>query len=115
MLRGLCTISNVHALRTDHDRLTPLPVNRPLPSENYIDGPVSKLIVTLKDMDLAWEEGYTGLWVTLRRGNDSIHFIENANGTRFYTWCDNPAERTVQAFEDPQDAIHAGLRRCSSV
>jgi hypothetical protein len=66
-------------------------------------------------MGLAWEDGPAGTWLTLRRGNDSVHLIENAGGTRFYTWCDNPAERTVQAFPNPYDAIRAGLKRCSSI
>ena len=74
---------------------------------------MSKLTTLLKDMGLDWEDGPAGIWVTLRRNNDSVHFIESAGGTKFYTWCDNPAERTVKAFGNPKDAIKAGLERLS--
>jgi hypothetical protein len=41
--------------------------------------------------------------------------VEAAWGTHYYTWCDDPAERAVQSFPDPVQAIQAGLRRASGL
>ncbi len=40
-----------------------------------------------------------------------MYVAEEAWGAGYYTWCDDPAERAVEFYLDPTEAIQAGLQR----
>ncbi len=53
-----------------------------------------------------------GHWLTLQ-GERCAVFVAWASGDAYYTWCDDPDERAVEAYPDPVTAIGAGLRRAA--
>lgn len=42
----------------------------------------------------------------------SVYVAETATG-EYFTWCDDPVERSVMAYGDPRLAILAGLQRAA--
>ena len=72
-----------------------------------------RLVEALQTLGLQGELSLGGRWVTLRGERCRVYVVEAAWGTHYYTWCDDPAERTVQSYLDPVQAIQAGLRRAA--
>lgn len=64
----------------------------------------------LRTLGMDGEIALGGRWVTLRGERFPVYVIETTTG-EYFTWCDDPAERTVKAYSDPRAAILAGLKR----
>ncbi len=52
-----------------------------------------------------------GRWATLRGERCAVFVVEAANGEGYYTWCDDPADRAVEFYTAPAQAIRDGMRR----
>ncbi len=52
-----------------------------------------------------------GRWITIQGERCRVHIVEAAWGGKYYTWCEQPGDRTIEAFSDPYAAIRQGLRR----
>ncbi len=63
-------------------------------------------------LELVGEMSLDGRWVTLRGERCPVYVIETGSG-EFFTWCDDPLERTVKGFLDPCAAIVAGMQRAA--
>jgi hypothetical protein len=74
-----------------------------------------RLVEALQTLGLQGEVSLGGRWVMLRGERCAVYVVEAAWGTHYYTWCDDPAERAVQSFPDPVQAIQAGLQRASGL
>ncbi len=55
-----------------------------------------------------------GRWSRLRGECCDVFVAELNCGHGYITWCDHPAERSVEFYRDPHDAIRAGLRRAGA-
>jgi hypothetical protein len=73
----------------------------------------TRLVATLCALGLDGEVSADGRWVTLGGMQGQVHVVEVPWGSRYYTWCDLPGERTVEVYVDPAMAIQAGLRRAA--
>jgi hypothetical protein len=72
-----------------------------------------RLVEALQTLGLQGEVSLGGRWVMLQGERCAVYVVEAAWGTHYYTWCDDPAERAVQSFLDPVQAIQVGLRRAA--
>lgn len=52
-----------------------------------------------------------GKWARLDGERFTVYVVELSRHPGFFTWCDDPAERAVEYYPDPVDAILSGLRR----
>ncbi|MBA2596144.1 MAG: hypothetical protein H0V00_05910 [Chloroflexia bacterium] len=75
-------------------------------------GAVTLLVDALRTLGLDGEIALGGRWVTLRGECCAVYVAQAATGG-YFTWCDDPAERSVEAYRDPREAIVAGLRRAT--
>lgn len=76
-------------------------------------GAATRLVEALQTLGLDGEFALEGRWLTLRGERCRVFVAQTAAGNGFYTWCDDPAERDVQVYGDPRQAIEAGLRRAA--
>lgn len=53
-----------------------------------------------------------GRWLTMQGERCAVYVAETATG-EYFTWCDDPVERSVKAYGDPRQAILAGLQRAA--
>jgi hypothetical protein len=74
---------------------------------------MTRLVEALRALNLDGEVELGGRWVKLDGGRCAVYVIEGALESGFYTWCSDPAERTVEFYRDPIEAIQAGLRRAA--
>jgi hypothetical protein len=74
---------------------------------------VTPLVEALQMLHLDGEIALGGHWITLRRDGHAVYVVEAAWGGGYYTWCDDPRERSVESYPDPVTAIRAGLRRAT--
>ena len=74
---------------------------------------MTQLVEALQQLGLEGEISLSGRWVKLEGELCQVYVVEAVSGTRFYTWCDDPEERAVELYHEPEDAIKAGLRRAS--
>jgi hypothetical protein len=72
---------------------------------------MSRLEEVLGTLGLTAETSLDGRWIKLRGARCAVYVVEAAWGTGYYTWCDDPCDRTVEFYRDPHVAIRAGLRR----
>jgi len=72
---------------------------------------MTHLVEALHDLGLEGEQSLDGQWVKLEGERCAVYVVEAAWGASYYTWCDDPEERSVQCYRKPQEAIEAGLRR----
>jgi hypothetical protein len=71
------------------------------------------LVAALHALDLEGEVSLAGRWVKLRGERCAVYVVEGSDHGGYYTWCDDPQERVVQAYRDPVEAIRAGLDRAA--
>lgn len=71
---------------------------------------MTPLIDALRRLGLHGEVALGGRWLTLRGERCSV-YVTYVPGDGYYTWCDDPDARAVEAYPDPEAAIAAGLRR----
>ena|SRR5215203_3970372 len=74
---------------------------------------MTRLSQALELLDLEGEGGLDGRLVKLQGERCSVFIAEGPWAAGFYTWCDDPSERMVAHFDDPIEAIRAGLARAS--
>lgn len=72
---------------------------------------ITRLTDALRVLDLEGEIALSGRWVRIRGERFPVYVAEEAWGAGYYTWCDDPAERAVEFYLDPTEAIQAGLQR----
>ena len=70
-----------------------------------------RLIDALDHLGLDAEILMNGKWARIEGERCPIHVVEMSRHRGFFTWCDDPAERSVEYYESPLDAILSGLRR----
>jgi hypothetical protein len=63
-------------------------------------------------LGLEGEIALGGRWVKLQNERCAVYVVE-ARRDGYYTWCGDPAARTVAFYLDPTEAIQAGLRRAA--
>ncbi|MDQ3855771.1 MAG: hypothetical protein M3281_05175 [Chloroflexota bacterium] len=73
----------------------------------------SGLVVALRTLEIEGEVSLAGRWVKLHGEKCDVYVVEASDHRGYYTWCDDPAERAVESYGDPVEAIQAGLRRAS--
>jgi len=54
-----------------------------------------------------------GRWAKLQGERCQVYVVEAAARGGYFTWCDDPAERAVEFYRSPTEAIQAGLRRAA--
>ncbi len=55
----------------------------------------------------------SGRWATLRGERCVVFVVEAPNAEGYYTWCGDPAARSVEFYPEPDQAIVAGMRRAN--
>lgn len=75
---------------------------------------MTRLVDALHELGLQGEISLSGRWVTLQGELCTVYVLEGPWGAGYYAWCDDPAERVVERYADPTEAILAGLRRATS-
>ena len=55
----------------------------------------------------------SGRWVEFEGGRCRAYVTAAPSDGAFYVWCGDPAERVVERYTDPIEAIAAGLRRAA--
>lgn len=78
------------------------------------DKRLMRLIDALHHLDLDAEILMDGRWARLEGKCCCVSVVEMSRHYGFFTWCDNPAERSVEYYPDALDAILSGLRRAES-
>ena len=74
---------------------------------------MTRLVEALLSSGIDGEIALGGRWVKLQGVRCAVYVVEAAWGAGYYTWCDDPEERTVQFYADPAGAVEAGLRRAA--
>lgn len=75
---------------------------------------MTQLVEALDALGLDGEIALAGYWVTLHGDRCAVYVAEAAPGFGFYSWCDDPAERALEAYYTAFEAIEAGLRRAAT-
>lgn len=74
---------------------------------------VTSLVDALRYLDIDAEVLMNGKWARLDGEHFAVYVVEMSHYRGFFTWCDDPAERSVEYYSDPLDAILSGLRRAN--
>lgn len=74
---------------------------------------MTPLVDALQTLGLAGAITMGGRRITIQGERCAVHVFATAGGDRYYTWCDDPRERTVEVYADPAMALRAGLRRAA--
>jgi hypothetical protein len=74
---------------------------------------MTRLDDALQALGLPNESELGGTWVTLRGERCRVYVMGTTWGHRYFTWCDDPHDRTVEVYTDPVAALQAGLRRAA--
>lgn len=72
---------------------------------------MTRLAEALQALGLEGEIDLAGRWVKVGGDRCSVYVYEAAWDGSYYTWCDDPGDRTVEFYPDAAEAIRAGLRR----
>jgi len=72
---------------------------------------VSRLLEAARELGLEVDVALSGSWVTLEGKRGRAYVAETPRRDTFLTWCDDPADRVVEQFDDPVEAINAAARR----
>lgn len=71
-----------------------------------------RLYEAIAHLGVQGELSASGRWLRLQGAHCDV-FVVEAPGSHYFVWCDHPAERSVQRFRDPIDAIVNGLGRAA--
>lgn len=74
---------------------------------------MTRLVKALRTLGLDGRIGRSGRWVTLNGERCRVYVVEAPGSRGYLSWCDDPAERTVEHDFDPITAILSGLRRAA--
>ena len=72
---------------------------------------VSRLLEAARELGIEVDVALSGSWVTLEGKRGRAYVAETQRRDIFLTWCDDPADRVVEQFDDPVEAINAAARR----
>ncbi len=72
------------------------------------------LLEALHTLGLRGQIDPSGRWVRLQGERCGVYVYEVAWDGGYYTWCEEPGERTVEFYRDATQAIQAGLRRADA-
>ncbi|MDP9381896.1 MAG: hypothetical protein M3Q29_17470 [Chloroflexota bacterium] len=72
---------------------------------------MTRLLEALRALGLEVEVDPSGRWVKVRGEQCRVYIYQASWDGGYYTWCDDPGERTVEFYPDVAEAIQAGLRR----
>jgi len=75
-------------------------------------GTVTPLADALRDLGLNGDLSHGGRWLTLWGDRFRVFVVASPQGG-YFTWCDDPGERTVIFLRDPRAAIEHGLGRAA--
>ncbi len=75
-------------------------------------GTVTPLADALRDLGLNGHISLGGRWLTLAGDRCRVFVVESPRGG-YFTWCDDPDERTVLFLRDARTAIECGLGRAT--
>lgn len=73
-----------------------------------------RLVDALHALGLEGDIAQQGRWITLQGERGHVFVIEADWGAGYAAWCDTPGQRTVVWYDDPTQAILAGLRRAAA-
>ncbi len=79
-------------------------------AEERKSGVMSRLFEALHALGLGGQVDSFGHWVKVRGESCPVYVFEASRRSGYYTWCDDPSERTIEFYQDASDAIRAGLR-----
>lgn len=71
------------------------------------------LITALQSLRLEGELSLSCRRLKLQGERCTVYVVEASDNRGYYTWCDDPQERVVEAYNDPAEAIQAGLLRAA--
>ncbi len=74
---------------------------------------MTRLAEALQALGLEGEIDLAGRWVKVGGDRCSVYVYEAVWDGGYYTWCDDPGDRTVEFYRDATEAIQAGLRRAA--
>ena len=74
---------------------------------------MTQLVEALHALGLDAELAPSGRWAKFQGERCAVYVTASARGTAYYTWCDDPSARSVEAYRDAVAAIQAGLRRAA--
>ncbi len=77
------------------------------------NGAMTALVEALRQLGLESEVSLSGRWASFEGNRCTVYVAEAASGG-YYTWCAEPAARTVQFHHSPTEAIQAGLQRAGA-
>ncbi len=72
---------------------------------------MTRLTQALEILEIAAETALGGRLAKLQGERCAVYVAEGPRATGFYSWCDLPQERAVKHYDDPVEAIEAGLAR----
>ena len=72
---------------------------------------MTRLLDALRALGVEGTVAIAGRSVTIEGERCRVQVIEASWGAGYYSWCDDLAGRAVEHFQDPTEAILAGLRR----
>ena len=73
---------------------------------------VTPLANALRELGLNGHISHGGRWLTLAGDRFRVFVVASSRGG-YFTWCDDPGERTVIFLRDPRAAIEHGLGRAA--
>ena len=74
---------------------------------------MTELLAALHALNLDGEVDLAGRWVKLQGTRCAVYLVAAAWGKCYFTWCDDPQARVVEAYSDPIEAVQAGLQRAA--
>ncbi len=72
---------------------------------------MNRLEDALLTLGYAGQFELSGRWATLRGERCVVFVVEAPNAEGYYTWCGDPAARSVEFYPEPAQAIREGMRR----
>ncbi len=72
---------------------------------------VMGLTEALRALGLKGQADPSRRWVRIPGERCSVYVYEAAWDGGYYTWCDDPGDKTVEFYQDATEAIQAGLGR----
>ena len=76
------------------------------------EGTVTPLADALLDLGLNGHLSHGGRWLTLAGDRFRVFVVASPRGG-YFTWCDDPGERTVIFVRDARGAIQVGMERAA--
>ncbi len=73
------------------------------------------LAEALEALGLEGETEASGRWIIVQGERCRVYVAKADGGTHYYTWCEDPDVRAVEAYDNAVEAIRAGLKRALRV